>query len=122
MLDEWFVMHPALVGIYTSALAEDFATVDKLQPTTDQEDAYEVTNNWTAERIANALLRSRWSRSLSPLELPETHDLDPGELAETLGFLALELVVPADLHSACCEDYRHPGALQRGVLCVRSGC
>lgn len=84
---EWFLMHPTLVGIYTSVLAEDFATVNMLQPTTDQEDAYVVTNNWTTDRIA-AVLFGNPSRSASPV-------LD--ELPEKLAFLALDLVVPADL-------------------------
>jgi hypothetical protein len=87
VLGEWFLMHPELVGIYTSVLAEDFAAVNVLHPTTDQENAYAVTNNWTAERIADALLGDPgWSATPAP-----------GELTETLGFLALDLVVPADL-------------------------
>ena len=84
---DWLLMHPALVGVYTSVLAEDFALANMLQPTTDQDSAYAVTNNWTADRIAAALLEN----SVQPASLA------PGELSETLGFLALELVVPADL-------------------------
>ena len=86
-LGDWLLMHPALVGVYTSVLAEDFAVANMLQPTTDQDSAYAVTNNWTADRIAAALLDSP-GRSAS---------VAPGKLSEALGFLALELVVPADL-------------------------
>ena len=84
---DWLLMHPALVAVYTSMLAEDFALANMLQPTTDQDSAYAVTNNWTADRIAAALLENS----------VQSASLAPGELSETLGFLALKLVVPADL-------------------------
>ena len=82
-------MHPQLVSVYTSVLAEDFALANSLQPTTDQDGAYAVTNDWTADCIAAALLDTPGGRS----------SLTPDELPETLGFLALELVVPPDLDS-----------------------
>jgi Family of unknown function (DUF6236) len=86
-LHAWLLMHPALVGVYTSVLAEDFAAANMLQPTTDQESAYLVTNDWTADRIAAALLGDPGpSASLRSEELPEA-----------LGFLALGLVIPANL-------------------------
>ena len=87
--DEWILMHPQLVSVYTSVLAEDFALANSLQPTTDQDGAYAVTNDWTADCIAAALLDTPGERS----------SLTPDELPETLGFLALELVVPPDLDS-----------------------
>jgi hypothetical protein len=86
-LNDWVVMHPDLVAVYTSVLAEDFALANRLQPTTDQEDAYSVTNNWTTDRIAAVLLDGA-SQGGSPAG---------EEPAEALGFLALDLVVPADL-------------------------
>src|SRR5262249_50785900 len=49
-------MHEQIVSVYSSVLAEDFATANKLQPTTDQQDAYAVTNNWTSDSIAGALV------------------------------------------------------------------
>ncbi|WP_156325471.1 DUF6236 family protein [Nonomuraea sp. SBT364] len=84
----WVVMNPMLVGVYKSVLAEDFAGANTLQPTTDQNIAYAVANHWTADRIAAVLCGEPAERSR------------PGsdELAETLAFLALDLVVPADLH------------------------
>jgi hypothetical protein len=85
--DEWILMHPQLVSVYTSVLAEDFASANSLQPTTDQDNAYAVTNNWTADRIAAALL-----------DIPgKPSTLSPDELPEMLGFMALNLVVPRDL-------------------------
>ena len=85
-MDDWLLMHPQLVAVYSSVLAEDFATANRLQPTTDQDNAYVVTNNWTTDRIAAALLGSIQSRSLTPDAMPEA-----------LGLLALDLVVPANL-------------------------
>jgi hypothetical protein len=70
-------------------LAENFAAANKLQPTTDQENAYAVMNNWTSDRIATALLGDL-RRPASP---------EPDGLPERLGLLALELVVPTDLDS-----------------------
>jgi hypothetical protein len=46
-----------------------------------------VANNWTADRIASALLDSR----------PPIGSLSADDLPEVLGFLALGLVVPADI-------------------------
>ncbi|MGW0089603.1 DUF6236 family protein [Streptomyces sp. NPDC003328] len=84
---EWVVMPERLVAVYTSVLAEDFAAVNRLQPTTDQDNAYAVANNWTSDRIAAALL-GRSVHAPSPTD---------GDLSETLGFLALDLVIPANL-------------------------
>jgi hypothetical protein len=93
-LHDWLLMHPALVGVYTSVLAEDFAAANMLQPTTDQDSAYAVTNNWTADRIAAALLYNPGpSATVAPDEIPEI-----------LGFLALGLVVPADLDTMPVEQ------------------
>jgi hypothetical protein len=84
---EWVAMHEELVSAYTSMLAEDFAAANYLQPTTDQPDAYVITNDWTSERIASALLNAS----------------EPGQprvtekLAQMLGFLALDLVIPDNL-------------------------
>lgn len=80
----WLVMDERLASVYTSVLAEDFATANRLQPTTDQLGAYTVANNWTSDRIAAALLDEPGPRAAAT----------SGELAETLGFLALNLVVP----------------------------
>ena len=80
---QWMVMDERLASVYTSVLAEDFATANRLQPITDQLGAYTVANNWTSDRIAAALL-----------DEPGPHAATTGELAETLGFLALNLVVP----------------------------
>lgn len=90
---EWVIMPQRLVAVYTSVLAEDFAAANRLHPTTDQDDAYAVTNNWTAESIAAAL----FDRSAPARSAPK------GDLAEAVGFLALNLVVPANLDAVPVE-------------------
>ncbi|SEG48112.1 hypothetical protein SAMN04489712_105457 [Thermomonospora echinospora] len=83
---EWVVMRAELAAVYTTVLAQDFAAANSLQPTTDQEDAYTVATDWTTDGIAAALLHQ--PRPPSPSQ---------GELAQRLGFLALDVVVPAHL-------------------------
>ncbi|AEY94257.1 hypothetical protein SHJG_p1126 (plasmid) [Streptomyces hygroscopicus subsp. jinggangensis 5008] len=85
----WVLMPERLVAVYTSVLAEDFATANQLNPTTDQDSAYAVTNNWTTDRIAVALL-DRPAPAHSPAQ---------ENLTEALAFLALGLVIPADLRA-----------------------
>jgi hypothetical protein len=106
----WVVMHPGMVAAYTSVLAEDFATANLLRPTTDQAESFVVANNWTTDRLAEALLTASVAprRELDYL-LPDHDDLSawhhphqrrrlaPSDLAEAMGFLALDLVVPDDL-------------------------
>ncbi|MFE9914713.1 DUF6236 family protein [Micromonospora sp. NPDC005553] len=83
----WMLMKRELAAAYKSVLAEDFATANMLQPTTDQDGAYAVASRWTTDRIAAMLLDDDTVRR------PSTSD----QLAQTLGFLALDLVVPANL-------------------------
>lgn len=90
---DWVLMPEKLVAVYTSVLAEDFAAANKLQPTTDQDDAFAVTNNWTSDRIAEVLLTHPPSAG-SPTD---------GDLAETVGLLALNLVIPANLDTVSFE-------------------
>lgn len=85
----WLVMHEALVAVYTSVLAEDFAEANKLIPTTDQPAAYAVANDWAPGRIASVLLDDGTGPANSAHESSAVH--------EALAFLALDLVVPADL-------------------------
>nr|BFF04987.1 hypothetical protein GCM10020241_66620 [Streptoalloteichus tenebrarius] len=89
----WVAMSPRLAAVYMSVLAEDFATANRLQPTTDQDHAYAVVNHWTADSIAATVL----DRAAEPP--PATEE----DLAERLGFLALSLVVPANLDAVPAE-------------------
>jgi len=86
-IEQWVLMPPDLAGVYKIVLAENVAGANMLQPTTDQDGAYAVANNWTADRISEVLLGNPGN----PVSLT------PGELPEILGFLALELVIPANL-------------------------
>jgi hypothetical protein len=117
---KWVVMHPELVAAYTSVLAEHFADANLLRPTTDVAGAHAVVNNWTTERLAEVLLQPSndgpwmpWADDWQPFDyawtpqrrlarmfrgrLRQRQTPTLGELPEVLGFLALNLVVPADL-------------------------
>jgi hypothetical protein len=81
----WLAMDERLVTVYTSVLAEDVAIANQLQPTTDQVLSYAVASQWKASGIAAALLDEPGSRPVAA---------STGGLAEALGFLALNLVIP----------------------------
>ena len=83
----WLVMDARLVAIYTSVLAEDFARANMLIPTTDQSTAFTITNDWTADAVAMVLLD----------EPHAPHTAVASATAETIGYLALNFVVPARL-------------------------
>ena len=84
---EWVAMPPELVVVYNSILVEAVATANQLQPTTDQPDAFMVVNDWSADRIAAALLARPG---------PQNTASDSG-LAHILAFLAIKVVIPDNL-------------------------
>jgi hypothetical protein len=89
----WLVMDSRLVAVYSALLAENIASANNLMLTTDQDDAYAASGEWTVDVLANELVGTeddppRWS---SPIPQPDN--------ATYLGFLALELVVPDNLES-----------------------
>lgn len=84
----WIAMDERLVTVYTSVLAEDVAIANQLQPTTDQPLSYAVATNWKADGIAAALLDEPGSH---------TTTTRADNLSETLGILALNLVIPDHL-------------------------
>jgi hypothetical protein len=88
----WVVMHERLVSLYCSVLAEEFAVANRLRPTTDQPHAFSLTNRREPARLAADLGAG------SPPDHPPTHDL-----AEVIGLLALDLVVPDRLDSVPVE-------------------
>ncbi|MFA7768827.1 DUF6236 family protein [Streptomyces sp. NRRL S-448] len=83
----WLVMDESLVSLCSSLLARDFAAANQLRLTTDQFDAYALTDEWTAGTLAAVLLDE-------PAPGPDISE--PG-LAEQLAVLALSLVVPEDM-------------------------
>jgi hypothetical protein len=86
--DEWLVMDERLVSVYMSALADDFATANRLQLTTDRPRPFVAASDWPPDRLAAALLDSASAVRMNAVD---------GELTETLAFLALDLVVPDNL-------------------------
>ncbi|MHB9862227.1 DUF6236 family protein [Streptomyces sp. YIM S03343] len=100
----WVVMDERLVALYTSVLAEDVGAANRLQLTTDQPHAYAVTNGWSANRMAQALLDNP---AAEPSEATGSAAPGPGgaggpggaesDVGRRLALLALNLVVPADL-------------------------
>src|SRR5713101_1474179 len=89
----WVAMPEELVVVYNSMLVEDVAAANQLQPTTDQPDAYIVVNDWSADRIAAELLHRPGPQS----------PVAASELAQTLAFLAINAVVPANLDDVPAE-------------------
>jgi Family of unknown function (DUF6236) len=81
-------MDPRLVTVYTSVLAEDVAVANRLQPITDQVVPYTVASHWRTGGIVGALLDDpSYGAEAAPAD----------DLPEALGFLALNLVVPASI-------------------------
>lgn len=84
----WLGMHPELTNVYTCALVEQVAALNKLHPITDQVLPHTAVSGWTVERLAEVLLGQDWT----PEAEPGAKDvLDPYLLA------AFEMVVPAGL-------------------------
>ncbi|MEU4573627.1 DUF6236 family protein [Nonomuraea sp. NPDC023979] len=83
----WLAVHPQLAWVYKCALTREIARQNLLQPTTDQVVTQSVDHEWTADRIADALL----------LPLNESVDRRAHELSNRLAFLALEIAVPSNL-------------------------
>jgi hypothetical protein len=83
----WLVMDERLASVYTSLLAENFATANHLQLITDQPKAYSATNNWAFDSFEVSLFKPHKPQMAAGKE----------ELAEVLGFLALNLIVPDNL-------------------------
>jgi hypothetical protein len=85
--NDWVAMPAELVVVYNSMLVEAVATANQLQPTTDQLAAFTVVNDWSDDRIAAALLGRPGLQSSA----------SGSGLAQILAFLAIKMVVPADL-------------------------
>ena len=85
----WLLMHKKLVSAYSSVLASDFASANKLTLTTDQQDAYRIGGEWTPDVLVAILFND----DSYMLPAPES------AMTETVAFLALNLVIPANIHS-----------------------
>lgn len=84
----WLGMHPELTNVYTCALVEQVAAINKLHPITDQVLPHTAVSGWTVERLAEVLLREDW-----------TDRADPGGKDVLAPYLlaAFEMVVPKGL-------------------------
>jgi hypothetical protein len=85
----WIVMRAELAWVYKCLLAEDVADSNQLALTTDQSVAHALAGRWSEERMG-AYLTGSSSATSAPLA---------DDLGESMGLLALNLVVPADLDS-----------------------
>lgn len=90
---EWVAMPEKLVVVYNSMLVEAVAAANELQPTTDVPDAFAVVNNWSTSQIVGVLL----GRPGAPSPTPAS------ELAQAVAFLAVNVVVPANLDEVPAE-------------------
>lgn len=76
-----------MAWVYKCALTMEIARQNQLQPITDQIETHAADQDWTADRIADALLTSPGEQV--PRQVQKMH--------ETLALLALEVALPADL-------------------------
>ncbi|MCG5220118.1 DUF6236 family protein [Streptosporangium soli] len=84
---DWLAVDPEFAWVYKCVLTREVARQNLLQPTTDQIATQSADHEWTADQIADALL--------SPVGEPTERRTQ--ELSDRLAFLALRVVVPADL-------------------------
>lgn len=87
--NNWIVMRAELVWTYKCLLADDVANRNQLALTTDQSAAHALAGRWSEERMAAYLTGSSSATGAAVAD----------DLGESIGLLALNLVVPADLHS-----------------------
>jgi hypothetical protein len=94
MESDYILMHPALARVCMSILAEDIARRDRLQPITDDGDAYSMTTGWTESRMYSVLLP----------DLPNRAEQQEGEAAGRarplpvpIGLIAVQAVTPRDI-------------------------
>lgn len=89
--DHWVGMRDEIAWLYVCALANEAATLNALTPITDQDDAQAFIGGMTVTELADAVLRITGRDDVPPT---------PGELAGTIGMLALQLPAPHHRWSA----------------------
>ncbi|GAA1704151.1 hypothetical protein GCM10009745_59580 [Kribbella yunnanensis] len=87
-------MHQSLARVYMSALAEDVAAANQLQPVTDDAEAFAVAAGWTHQRMMNLLLPEAARKLMGNVETFEQRSL---RLPVPVGLVAVRAVVPRDL-------------------------
>lgn len=84
----WIAMHDELVVLLGSIVAADFARENRLEPVTYWDSALAQAQEWTSDQLAAILLGHAVGQRLTR---------PSGEVAQRIGLLAVELVVPAGL-------------------------
>lgn len=85
----WVGMHPELASVYTCALIERIALMDRLHPVTDQELHHSAVSGWTLDRLVQVLVDEPAVRTRDTPSRPDAVD--------AFVYMAFETVVPADL-------------------------
>ena len=83
--NHWAAMSPDVAWVYMCVLTERLAQQNGLFPVTDQDDAYGASFEWTADRVAAALLGL------------EDNPAGGESTIAAIAFLALRVVIPTDL-------------------------
>ena len=91
---DYILMHSTLNLVCMSILAEDIARRDRLQPITDDGDAYSMTTGWTETRMYSVLLPDLPNRA----EQQEREAADRAHLFPVpVGLIAVQAVIPKDI-------------------------
>ncbi len=88
--DRWVGMHPKLAQVYMMSLADQMAGELELRPVTDETFNHVAASGITVERLAHALL--------GDVDLVDVVQGEQ-EIKMAAAMVALELVLPEDLHS-----------------------
>ena len=93
-----WLRNPDLARVYMSALAEDVAAGNRLQPITDDRDVYAVGAGWTRRRMRSLLLPAHEpDGDADAAELEEDYreyGVDRSNISEMIGMIAIKAVVP----------------------------
>lgn len=84
---QWLALHPRFAAVYMTALAEELAASNDLEPVTDSPVSHVALSGWTMPRLAQALLE----------DTPLVSSQSANEVPDQLGMLAIESVIPKDL-------------------------
>ncbi|SFP24405.1 hypothetical protein SAMN05421810_1025 [Amycolatopsis arida] len=90
---QWLGMHPALVRVYSVALADAVAEANRMRPVTDQDDVYGALSGWTVDELAAVLLADEAGGDGG--KAPPRPDAEA--VAASYAVLAVRTVVPKGL-------------------------
>lgn len=100
--DQWIGMHTRLAAVYMAALAEEVATVNRFNPTTQNTIDHVAVLGWGLDRIAAALLGNRRLLSNEGIDSADQYNdshihsaVDP-EVPAGLAIIAIKALAPKD--------------------------